>query len=130
MSFDSLLRHTCRLARMTHLADDSWGQPDKDYDFEIDIPCRLMQISGREIESRDHRGLVLSTHKLFMRPFDDVADDPREGDIIDGIVEADATIRDEHSDEFDIIRVNHVGEFGKEHHLEIYLVLRKGPLHA
>lgn len=126
MSFASLLRQTCSLQRLSLGAADSWGQPSKSYVTETGIKCRLMTTSGREIESREHGGLVISHHKLFMLPFDDPADDPREGDIVTAITEAGGATRDEFDEEFDIVSVNHVGEHSKEHHLEIALVLRSG----
>lgn len=127
MSFDSLQRQTCTIMRPTYGADDDFGQPTVTWAVHKSaVKCRMMPIRGKEIETVE-KDIVIVTHKLFMRYFAAVGDDPREYDVINTIAESDATIRDENAGSFDIILVNHIGEYTKEHHLEIYLIRRKGP---
>ncbi len=127
MSFNALLRQTCAILRPTYGADDPFGQPTVTLGpHQANVPCRLMPTQGREIQTID-KDMVISNHKLFMRHFADVSDDPREYDVIQDITESDGTIRDENVGDFDIVLVNHIGEYGKEHHLELALVRRKGP---
>lgn len=127
MSFLSLLRQTCTIMRPTYGAADAFGQPTLTWAVhKAAVKCRLMPIRGKEVETVE-KDIVIVTHKLFMRHFAAVGDDPREYDVINTITESDATIRDENAGDFDVILVNHIGEYKKEHHLEIYLIRRKGP---
>ena len=121
------MRQTCSILRPAYGALDPFGQPTVTLmAHKADVPCRLMPTQGREIQTIS-KDMVISNHELFMRHFNDVGDDPREYDVIQNIIESDGTIRDENVGDFDIVLVNHRGEYGKEHHLELALVRRKGP---
>lgn len=127
MSFIGLLRQTCIISRPTYGVDDPFGQPTETWAVhKSGVKCRLMPIKGKEIATIE-KDMVISTHKLFMKHFAAVGDDPREYDVISGITEASGFVRDENAGSFDVVLVNHIGEYGQEHHLEIYLVRRKGP---
>ena len=105
MSFESLLNATATIQRATKTKDSLSGVVETWADNATGVPCRVVQLSGREQQLRGAEG-VISSHRVFFKLAVDVTEKDR-------VVVADLT--------YD---VNFVSPTSKPHHLEV-LVKRR-----